>query len=73
MSYHSLEDRRAKRLLRSGTFDDAPVPTDAYGNALAPWRPLTRQPILASDEEVQANSRARSVRLRVGERTEHPV
>lgn len=71
MSYHSLEDRRAKRLLRSGSFTDDEPPKDVYGNVLAPWRPLTRQPIVASDEEVAANSRARSARLRVGERTEH--
>jgi 16S rRNA (cytosine1402-N4)-methyltransferase len=72
MSYHSLEDRRVKRLLRSGGFSDTSPPTDFYGNVLAPWRPLTRQPIVASDAEIAANSRARSVRLRVGERTEHP-
>ena len=71
MSYHSLEDRRVKRLLRSGGFSDVPPPTDAYGNVLAPWRPLTRRAIKPSDDEVRANSRARSVRLRVGERTVH--
>ena len=36
MSYHSLEDRRVKRLLRSGGFDDVPPPKDVYGNVLAP-------------------------------------
>ena len=71
MSYHSLEDQRAKRLLRAGTFADSPPPQDAYGNVLAPWKPLTRQAIVASDEEVEANTRARSARLRIGERTEH--
>ena len=71
MSYHSLEDRRVKRLLRSGGFSDAAPPKDEYGNVLAPWVPLTRQPVLASAEEVALNPRARSVRLRVGERTKH--
>lgn len=71
MSYHSLEDQRAKRLLRAGTFADTPPPQDAYGNVLAPWKPLTRQAIVASDEEVDANTRARSARLRIGQRTEH--
>ena len=73
MSYHSLEDRRVKRLLRTGDFSDQPPPTDAYGNRLVPWTPLTRQAIVPSDAEIAANSRARSVRLRVGERTEYPV
>mmetsp|Transcript_22526 Transcript_22526/g.57413 ORF Transcript_22526/g.57413 Transcript_22526/m.57413 type:complete len:95 (+) Transcript_22526:2-286(+) len=71
MSYHSLEDRRVKRLLRSGGFGTTEPPKDPYGNILAPWVPLTRQPITPSAEEVAANPRSRSVRLRVGERTEH--
>jgi 16S rRNA (cytosine1402-N4)-methyltransferase len=71
MSYHSLEDRRVKRLLRSGSFGDGTPPKDAYGNELAPWKPLTRQAITPSEAELEVNSRARSVRLRVGERTEH--
>ena len=72
MSYHSLEDRRAKRLLRAGSFGDVTPPKDTYGNLLAPWKPLTRQAVVASDAEVARNTRARSARLRVGERTEHP-
>jgi len=71
MSYHSLEDRRVKRLLRTGSFSDDTPPKDAYGNVLAPWVPLTRQPVTPSAAELAANSRSRSVRLRVGERTEH--
>jgi len=73
MSYHSLEDRRVKRLLRSGGFGDVAPPRDAYGNVLAPWKPLTRQAVVAGEAELEANSRARSVRMRVGERTDHPV
>ena len=73
MSYHSLEDRRVKRLLRSGATSGDSPPRDFYGNSLAPWTPLTRQPVFASDAEIEANPRARSVRLRVGERSSHPT
>eukprot|EP00308_Calcidiscus_leptoporus_P025283 CAMPEP_0119360268 /NCGR_PEP_ID=MMETSP1334-20130426/7932_1 /TAXON_ID=127549 /ORGANISM="Calcidiscus leptoporus, Strain RCC1130" /LENGTH=320 /DNA_ID=CAMNT_0007375087 /DNA_START=54 /DNA_END=1012 /DNA_ORIENTATION=+ len=56
LSYHSLEDGRVKRLLRSGsTTGDAP-PRDAYGNALSPWFPITRQPIVASNAEIELNA-----------------
>lgn len=71
LSYHSLEDRRVKRLLRSGSFRDETPATDPYGNLQTPWKVLTRQPVLASDSEISINKRARSARLRVGQRTEH--
>ncbi len=71
LSYHSLEDRRVKRFLRSGSVSNADAPaSDMYGNTAAPWRPLSRKAGIATDDEVQRNSRARSAKLRVGERTE---
>jgi 16S rRNA (cytosine1402-N4)-methyltransferase len=69
MSYHSLEDRLVKRFFRFGNFDGIPD-KDFYGNVIAPWSPLTRRPITATDDEVKANPRARSVRVRVAERTD---
>lgn len=68
ISYHSLEDRRVKRFIRFGNFEGKPV-TDVYGNVLSPWRPVTRRPIVPGAREVAANPRARSARLRIGERT----
>lgn len=64
IAYHSLEDRRAKQFLRYGNFEGEPV-RDFYGNLLTPWEPLTRKPVTASDDEVAANPRARSARLRI--------
>jgi len=72
LSYHSLEDRRAKRFLRAGDLSGT-VPRDGFGRPVSPWRPLVRHSIEASPEEVAANPRARSARLRVAERTEHPI
>lgn len=67
ISYHSLEDRRAKRYLRYGNFEGEPV-RDLYGHLIAPWREMHRKPIRATDAEVTANPRARSARLRIAER-----
>jgi 16S rRNA (cytosine1402-N4)-methyltransferase len=67
ISYHSLEDRRAKRFLRYGNFEGTPR-RDLYGNLVAPWRETPRGAIEADEAEVEANPRARSARLRVAER-----
>ena len=67
MSYHSLEDRRAKQFLRTGRFSGE-VEKDLYGNPLTPWTPVTRRAVVAGDAEVALNPRARSARLRVAEK-----
>jgi 16S rRNA (cytosine1402-N4)-methyltransferase len=67
ISYHSLEDRRVKRILRTGN-REGHLERDLYGNAITPWEDLTRKPIVASEAEIEANPRSRSARLRVAER-----
>lgn len=68
IAYHSLEDRRAKQFLRTGTFS-RDVPKDLYGNPLTPWKAVTRKPVTAGEDEVEQNPRSRSARLRVAEKT----
>ena len=68
LAYHSLEDRRVKRFFRDGKFR-GDAARDAYGNRLTPFKPLTRKAETASDEEVAANPRARSLRRRPSGRT----
>jgi 16S rRNA (cytosine1402-N4)-methyltransferase len=67
IAYHSLEDRRAKHFLRFGNVEGE-ARKDFYGRLLTPWTLLTKKPITASDEEVAANPRARSARLRIAEK-----
>ena len=71
LSYHSLEDRRVKRILRSGTFDGV-LKQDARGNSLSPWKLMRKVPKEPSAAEVAANPRARSAKLRAAERTSQP-
>ncbi|HBK87696.1 MAG: 16S rRNA (cytosine(1402)-N(4))-methyltransferase RsmH [Cyclobacteriaceae bacterium] len=67
MSYHSLEDRMVKNYMNTGKVYGE-LEKDFYGNPLRPFRAINRKPIEASDEEVRENNRARSARLRIGER-----
>ncbi|HYE58798.1 MAG TPA: 16S rRNA (cytosine(1402)-N(4))-methyltransferase RsmH [Rhodothermales bacterium] len=67
LAYHSLEDRRVKRFFRYGNFEGRPH-RDVFGNLIAPFREITRQPVVPDEAEVAANPRARSARLRIAER-----
>jgi 16S rRNA (cytosine1402-N4)-methyltransferase len=69
ISYHSLEDRRVKRFLRTGNFAGN-LERDLYGNAMVPFKEIMRKPVMASESEQSDNPRARSARLRIAERTD---
>ncbi|WP_324671604.1 16S rRNA (cytosine(1402)-N(4))-methyltransferase RsmH [Hymenobacter sp. GOD-10R] len=68
MSYHSLEDRLVKNFMAKGKFFGE-VDKDFYGHTHTPFEVLTRKPVEASAAEIAENSRARSAKLRVAERT----
>jgi len=72
LAYHSLEDRLVKHFLRAGNFEDAQE-RDLRGHVLAPFAPMNRRALTASEEEIAANPRARSAKLRIATRTEHPA
>ena len=67
MSYHSLEDRIVKNFMKTGNAEGKEE-KDFFGNLLTPYRTITRKPLVASDEEMESNSRARSAKLRIAER-----
>lgn len=66
ISYHSLEDRLVKRFIRDGQFSGEPQ-KDFYGNLLTPFQKVGKA-IVATQEEIAQNNRARSAVLRVAER-----
>lgn len=67
LSYHSLEDRMVKNLIRSGNLEGK-IDKDFYGNIQTPFQQITRKPVVADAEEIEKNPRARSVKMRVAER-----
>jgi 16S rRNA (cytosine1402-N4)-methyltransferase len=77
VTFHSLEDRIAKRFFASRS---APAPRgsrhlpESSGPDLAPsFRLLNRRPIEPNQTEIRQNPRARSARLRAAERTAAPA
>jgi 16S rRNA (cytosine1402-N4)-methyltransferase len=70
VSFHSLEDRIVKTFFRdrSAEWIDRPEWPEPRHNPARIFRLLTPRPMDASGEEIQANPRARSAKLRVVER-----
>jgi 16S rRNA (cytosine1402-N4)-methyltransferase len=60
IAYHSLEDRIVKNIFRDLA---GPKKTDPKYIKL-----LTKKPILASEEEIRINPRARSAKMRIAEK-----
>ncbi len=67
LTYHSLEDRMVKNFVRTGNIEGHQE-KDFYGNLLSPFAAVNNRVLVASDDEVAANPRARSAKLRIAER-----
>tara|TARA_B100000085_G_scaffold271427_1_gene284860 strand:- start:167 stop:1072 length:906 start_codon:yes stop_codon:yes gene_type:complete len=67
LSYHSLEDRIVKNLLKKGNFEGK-IEKDFFGNVLKRLKEINTKVIVASDSEIKKNPRARSAKLRIGEK-----
>lgn len=69
MTYHSLEDRIVKNVIRSGRADGQ-VEKDFYGRVIAPLKAVNNKVIEATEEEVERNPRSRSAKLRIAEKAD---
>jgi 16S rRNA (cytosine1402-N4)-methyltransferase len=67
ITYHSLEDRMVKNVMRTGNIEGH-ITKDFYGNSETPFVTITKKAITPSLEEVAQNNRARSAKLRVAEK-----
>lgn len=80
VSFHSLEDRRVKTFLRRRSGRTSGPSRHAMAAIAGPvdgprptFEVITGRPIAPSDDEAARNARARSARLRVGQRTDAPA
>ena len=67
ITYHSLEDRIVKNLIKTGNVEGK-VEQDFYGNVQSPFRAVNNKVIVPSDEEIARNPRSRSAKLRIAEK-----
>jgi 16S rRNA (cytosine1402-N4)-methyltransferase len=68
ISYHSLEDRLVKNIIRAGNVEGIEERDIIYGSTTKIFKNLTSKPILPTEEEIKINTRARSAKLRVAEK-----
>lgn len=66
LTYHSLEDRLVKNFIKTGNVEGTPQ-KDFYGNVLSPLSAVNRKVVIANEEELERNPRARSAKLRIAE------
>lgn len=67
ITYHSLEDRLVKNMMKAGNIEGKVV-QDFFGRIESPFRQIGGKVIVPSEEEQQSNPRSRSAKLRIAER-----
>lgn len=67
ITYHSLEDRMVKNIMRTGNVEGR-VEQDFFGCIQAPLRLVNNKVITPGKEELERNSRSRSAKLRIAEK-----
>ncbi len=67
ITYHSLEDRMVKNMMKTGNIEGK-AEQDFFGNVQTPFRLVNNKVIVANNEEVTRNPRSRSAKLRIAEK-----
>ena len=66
ITYHSIEDRMVKNLMKSGNIEGE-IKTDFYGNREVPFKAIGK-PVIPDAAEQASNPRSRSAKLRIAEK-----
>ncbi len=67
ITYHSLEDRIVKNIIKTGN-TEGKVEQDLFGNKRSPLKAVHSKVIIPTDEEMALNPRSRSAKLRIAEK-----
>ena len=65
MTFHSLEDRLVKNYIKAGNFTGEMDRDIVFGTVTKPLEAVNRKIIEANSEEISANGRSRSAKLRI--------
>ncbi len=68
MSYHSLEDRLVKNIMKTGNIEGKEEKDIIFGTSTKVFKLIGSKPTVPTEEEIKNNSRARSAKLRVAEK-----
>lgn len=68
ITYHSLEDRMVKNIMKSGNVNGKVEEDPVYGRKASPYNLVNNKVIVPTDEEVEENPRSRSAKLRIAEK-----
>lgn len=68
ITYHSIEDRLTKNLIKTGN-TDGKLEKDFFGRVEKPLRAVNNKVIVPDDNEIERNPRSRSAKLRIAEKT----
>ncbi len=67
ITYHSLEDRIVKNVMKSGN-SEGKISQDFFGRVETPFKLINNKVIIPSKEEQERNPRSRSAKLRIAEK-----
>lgn len=67
ITYHSIEDRIVKNFIKAGNADGQ-LDKDIFGRSDHDLKAVNKKPILPSEDEIRANTRSRSAKLRTAEK-----
>ena len=68
ITYHSLEDRMVKNVMKTGNVNGKVEEDPVYGRKPSPYRLVNNKVIVPSAEEIERNPRSRSAKLRIAEK-----